>query len=218
MRWMAGLLILTLGGCGMAVSEKPMLTTADTAAAPPFENGVWLMPDKHEDDGERPCAVDVAQPVSAWPRCADWALYRDGTWFERDGETGIATKPVAASVAVSGGDIALVQIRFDDKDEDVAADDAPPDPPTYFFGAFDNNPVDAGTKLRSIKLWIVMCGTYKPQAPGTEDDAPGELMRFAGFDEECRPDSVVTLRAAAKASRTSETKFAHFRWARATLD
>jgi hypothetical protein len=202
----------------MAVSDKPMLTAADTAGAPQFESGVWLMPDKGEEAGEPPCAVDVAQPVSSWPRCAGWALYQGGTWFERDGETGIATKPVAASVEVAGGDIALVQIRFDDPDGDLPSEGTPPEPPAYFFAAFDHKPVDASARLRSVELWIVMCGIEKPQAPGADDDAPRELLRFAGFDEECRPDSVAALRAAAEKSRAPDTKLARLRWARATLD
>ncbi|MGH6633812.1 MAG: hypothetical protein ACREB0_10655, partial [Sphingopyxis sp.] len=151
MRFFAALLILVLGGCDVAVSEKPMFTDADTVGAPPLENGVWLMPEKIEDDAS-PCAVDVAKPVSTWPKCAAWALYRNGQWFERDGETGIATKPVAGSVLITGGDIAIVQVRFDDPDGDAASSDDPPGPSAYFFAAFDDKPVDASTKLRSVKL------------------------------------------------------------------
>lgn len=217
MRFFAALLILLLGGCGMAVSEKPMFTDADTVGAPPLENGVWLMPGKSEDEAT-PCAADVARPVSTWPKCADWALYRDGRWFERDGETGIATKPVAGSVLITGGDIAIVQVRFDDPDGDKASRDDPPEPPAYFFAAFDDKPVDAAAKLRSIKLWMVMCEIHRANAPGTAEDASEELVRFPGFDEECRPESIEALRAAARMSRTPDTKLAHFRWARATLD
>lgn len=217
MRFFAGLLILSLSGCGVAVSDRPMFTDADTVGAPSLENGVWLMPDKGGDDASL-CAVDVAKPVSTWPKCAAWALYRDGIWYERDGETGIATKPVAGSVLIAGGDIAIVQVRFDDPDGNDASSGNPPEPPAYFFAAFDDKPVGADARLRSVKLWIVMCGTPKPNTPGNDEDVPENLMRFAGFDEQCRPDSAATLRAAARLSRTPETKLATFRWARATLD
>jgi hypothetical protein len=218
MRFFAALLILLLGGCGLAVSDKPMFTDADAKGAPPLENGVWLMPNKDENDEAQPCAVDVAQPVSTWPKCVDWALYRDGQWFERDGETGIATKPMAASVLITGGDVAIVQVRFDDPDGDAASSGEAPSPPIYFFAAFADKPVAADAKLRTVKLWVVACGIHKPNTAGTDEDAPEELVRFAGFDEDCRPDSVEALRAAARMSRTPNSKFAHFRWARATLD
>lgn len=218
MRFFAALLILPLGGCGLAVSDKPMFTDADAIGAPPLESGVWLMPDSGEDDEAQACAVDIAQPVSTWPKCVDWALYRDGRWFERDGETGIATKPVAGSVLITGGDVSIVQVRFDDPDGDTASSGEAPAPPTYYFAAFADKPVAADAKLRSIKLWLVACGTEKPNPEGTDEDTPEELVRFAGFDEECRPDSVEALRAAARMSRAPDGKSVHFRWARATLD
>lgn len=208
MRWIAGLLILLLGGCGVAVSDKPMLDAADTTGAPQLEEGVWLMP---APDEEKHCPVDTARPVSKWPKCANWAVYRDGRWFERDGDTGIATKPVHGSVVVAGGDVAIVQIEY--RDPDDVADEAP----TYFFAAFDNKPAPTA-KLRSVKLWIVMCGTYRHRNAAAEDESDEALVRYPGFDDECRPASTRILRDAADASRSAGTKMAQLRWVRATLD
>ncbi|HMO76192.1 MAG TPA: hypothetical protein PKD48_12705 [Sphingopyxis sp.] len=210
MRLFAALLILTLGGCGIAVSDKPMLAAADTIGAPQFEDGVWLLP---ELDEEEDCAVDTAQPVSKWPDCASWSVHRDGQWFARDGDSGIATKAVPYStVTVSNGDIAIIQLESDKS----PADDGTVDPMPYSFGAFDNKPA-ATAKLRSIRFWIVMCGKYEES--GADDDAPMTLIRYPGFDEKCRPASMQVLRDAAAASRPPPTlELPVFHWVRATLD
>lgn len=211
MRFFAALLILILSGCGIAVSDKPMLAAADTTGAPQFEDGVWLMPGLDEEEA---CKVDTKQPVSAWPACADWALHRDGQWFAREGDSGIATKPVPReAVVVSNGDVAIIQLESEPKPG------AEPDPMPYMFIAFDNKPA-ATAKLRSIRFWIVMCGRYEPNDAAKGDDEEAEtLVRFPGFDEKCRPESVAVLRAAADASRPpAHAKAPPFRWARAALD
>lgn len=208
MRWMAGLLILALGACSMAVSDKPMLETADTAGAPQFADGVWLLSELEEEED---CAVDPAQPVSTWPDCAAWAVHRDGQWFAREGASGIATKAVPRpAITVSNGDIAIVQLESDRSADDGGTVDLLP----YSFVAFDNRSVGPD-KLRSIRFWIVMCGRYDQSS----DDEADTLVRFPGFDEKCRPASMQVLRDAAAASRppTSIT-LPDFRWARATLD
>ncbi len=211
MRFFAGLLILTVSGCGMAVSDKPMLEASDTAGAPQFADGVWLMP---EMDEAADCAVDTAKPVSGWPDCATWALHRDGQWFARDGNSGIVTKPVPRdAVIVSNGDIAIVQLESDKS----ADDGGTVDPTPYNFIAFDNQPA-AADKLRSIRFWIVMCGQYA-ESDADDEDAPATLVRFPGFDEKCRPASMQVLREAARLSRpAASVELPTFHWARAVLD
>lgn len=186
----------------MAVSEKPMFTAADTAGAPQFENGVWLMLAENERDT---CLVDTAQPASKWPQCADWVIHGDGRWFERGGDSGSAIEPVPGSILVAGGDVAILQIAFDDE---------PKDGPSYSFAAFDNKPA-ATAKLRSIKFWIVMCGTYRASADGASAE---QLVRYTGFDEKCRPASPQAIRDAAEASRPPASKMLELRWVRATPD
>jgi hypothetical protein len=207
---MAGLLILALGGCGMVVSDQPMLEPADIAGAPQFADGVWLISDFDDDS---PCIVDTALPVSRWPDCATWAVHQDGQWFAREGNEGIATKAVPRSaVIVSNGDIAIVQLET----EKSPAKDGTIDSMPYSFIAFDNKPA-ATTKLRSIGLWIVMCGKYEKSGAG--DDAVETLVRFPGFNEKCRPASVRILRDAAAASRPPLTRdLPGFHWAREKLD
>jgi hypothetical protein len=209
MRFLAALLVLTLSGCGIAVSDKPMLSAADTAGAPQFADGVWLMP---EFDEEVDCAVDAAKPVSSWPDCATWALHKDGQWFAREGKSGIATKPVPReAVAVSNGDIAIVQL------ESEPGEDGTVDPTPFTFVAFDNKPA-ATAPLRAIGFWMVMCGKYEPVEGAAEDEAD-KLVRFPGFDEKCRPESVAVLRAAAEASRPpADIEAPRFHWVRAALD
>lgn len=203
-RLFACLLILLLGGCGMAVSEKPMFAAADTVGAPQFENGVWLM-DVNDD-----CRVDAAAPVSRWPGCADWAVHRDGQWFERDGERGIAIKPLTTPMLVVGGDIALVQTEF-------RPEEGPDNAPTYLFMAFDNRERDI-VRRRSITLWNVMCGTYPEGTKPADDGSSDGIVRFPGFDEECRPASQQVLRDAAAASRPADAKLARLQWARDRLN
>lgn len=211
MRFFVGLLILMLSGCGMAVSDKPMLEQADTAGAPQFADGVWLMP---EVDKESDCKVDVAKPVSSWPDCATWALHKDGQWFARYENSGIVTKAVPRdAVKVSNGDIAIVQLESDTS----PAEDGTVDPTPYSFIAFDNKPAATG-KLRAISFWIVMCGTYE-EKDTDDEDTPAKLIRFPGFDEKCRPASMQVLRDAARLSRpAADHPLPQFGWARAILD
>ncbi|PAL19560.1 hypothetical protein CD928_19325 [Sphingopyxis sp. GW247-27LB] len=212
MRWIAGLLLVLLGGCTMAVSDKPMLGAADLAGAPRFEDGVWLI---SELDETKPCPVDTAQPVSRWAPCANWAVHRDGQWFAREKDTGIKIRPLAGLITVSGGEIAIIQMENAVIDNSTAAADTDPTP--FFFGAFDNVPTSA-EKLRSVKLWLVMCGQYRPRKTTTNDETAEEFVRYPGFDEQCRPASIDALRAAAEASRPPESGRAHVRWTRAVLD
>ena len=107
-RLFACLLILLLGGCGMAVSEKPMFTAADTAGAPILADGVWLMKD------DPACRVDVALPVSRWPACASWVEHRDGQWSEPSGGTMPTIKPLENDILFVGGKIGLMQVGFRD--------------------------------------------------------------------------------------------------------
>lgn len=209
MRLCAALLILTLSGCSIAVSDKPMLTAADTAGAPQFADGVWLMP---EFDEEVDCAVDTARPVSSWPDCATWALHKDGQWFAREGNSGIATKAVPReAVVVSNGDIAIVQL------ESEPGEDGTVDPTPFTFVAFDNKPA-ATAPLRAIGFWVVMCGKYESVEGAAEDEAD-KLVRFPGFDEKCRPESMKVLRDAAAASRPApDFTLPRFGWVRPALD
>lgn len=209
MRFLAALSMLLLTGCGMAVSDKPMLTAADTAGAPQFADGVWLMP---EFDEEVDCAVDTAKPVSSWPDCATWALHKDGQWFAREGNSGIATKPVPReAVVVSNGDVAIVQL------ESEPSEDGKVDPTPFTFVAFDNKPA-ATAPLRAIGFWLVMCGKYEP-VEGAAEGEPDKLVRFPGFDEKCWPESMQVLRDAAAASRpAADFPLPQFGWARAALD
>lgn len=212
MRFFAALLVLMLGGCDIAVSDKNMLEHADTAGAPRFEDGVWLM---SELDEETPCPVDTSQPVSKWPDCATWVVHREGQWFAREGNSGIATKAMPRSaVTVSNGNIAIVQLESDKP----PVGDGTVDPLPYSFAAFDNKPA-ATAKLRSVRFWIVMCGRYERNDADTPDGDAEILVRFPGFDEKCLPASTQVLRDAAAASRPSaSTELPDFHWARATLD
>lgn len=204
-RLFACLLILMLGGCGMAVSEKPMFTAADTAGAPILADGVWLMKD------DPACRVDAALPVSRWPACASWVEHRDGQWSEPSGGTMPTVKPLENDILFVGGTIGLMQVGFKDGGTEW-------DGPTYMFMAFDNPA--GGDKLKSIALWPVMCGTmidYKGAAE-QRNAMPVVKQRFAGFDEKCRPASQDALRAAAAPSRPHPSKLLRFRWVRERLD
>lgn len=207
-RLLASLLILILvSGCDVAMSEKPIFTGADTAGAPQFENGVWLL----EDDSD--CHVDPAQPASRWPECANWIVFRDGQLFERVREGDIAVKRIENAVLIVSGDVGLAQIEY------RSSGGLAVEPPVYFFAAFENIDKPPTLPLRSIALWSVMCGT-RPGEPGkaASDDHPGELVRFPGFDEKCQPGSQDALRAAALASRPSGEPRLRAIWMRATLD
>lgn len=211
MRWIAITFMLLLGGCDIANSDRPMFPEVDTVDAPRFENGVWAL--SEQDD----CSVDKTRPVSKWPECADWAFHQDGRWFVRAGNMGVEVRPVADSVVVVGGEVAIVQIELlpDDPDEGV----------TFWFWAFDY--LAANEPLREFALWQVLCGLRETQSvkATTDTESPDEeavkevLVRFQGFNEKCQPDSVASLRAAALASRPSSVDDRdRFQWVRTQLD
>lgn len=207
-RLLASLLILILvSGCDVAISEKPMFTEADTAGAPQFENGVWLL----EEDSD--CHVDAAQRVSRWPECANWVVVRNGQLFERVREGDIAVKRVENAILIVAGEVGLAQIEY------ISSGGSAAEPPVYFFAAFENIGKPPTLPLRSITLWSVLCGT-RDGTPGkaAADDEPGELVRFPGFGEKCQPASQDALRAAALASRPPGPPRLRAIWMRATLD
>ena len=207
-RLLASFLILILvSGCDVAISERPMFTGADTAGAPQFENGVWLL----EEDSD--CHVDAAQRVSHWPECANWVVFRDGQLFERVREGDIAVKRIENAILIVAGEVGLAQI------EHISSGGSAAEPPVYFFAAFETLGNPPTLPLRSIALWNVMCGT-RAMEPGeaASDDQSGELVRFPGFDEKCQPASQDALRAAALASRPSGAPRLRATWMRATLD
>ncbi|MEO6387756.1 MAG: hypothetical protein ABIT16_13085 [Croceibacterium sp.] len=180
-----------------------------------LENGVWLARSK---DSENDCPVNTAQPVSTWKSCAEWTYFRDGQWFEKERESGIEIKPFAGSILMTGGDPAMVQIELYEGDAVDPAQRSSPSSPRYVFAAFDGMPADRTSKLRLINYWIVKCGTHSPAEASTIDTATSSLERFAGFNQECQPASAKVLRAAATASRPSESDMSRLEWVRANLD
>ncbi|UKK85487.1 hypothetical protein L7H23_05100 [Sphingopyxis sp. BSN-002] len=201
-RLFACLLILLLGGCGMAVSEKPMFAEADAAGAPTPADGIWLIRDKAD------CRFDEAEPMARWPACASWAEYRDGRWFEPVGGRGPTMKPLESDILLVGGKVALMQIRYAEGIDGTGKD------PVYFFMAFDNPAGDR--KLKSIALWPVMCGTKIDYKTAAEERSPEPVVkkRYPGFDEKCRPASQKALRSAASASRPEPSKLLRLEWMR----
>ncbi|MBA4748566.1 MAG: hypothetical protein H2056_07630 [Sphingopyxis sp.] len=208
---MALVFLLVLGGCDAAISDRPMFTQTDTVGAPKFKDGVWAPVD--QDD----CQVDKEKRVSQWPDCAEWAYFKDGHLFERRDKNGIELKPVSQSYLIVGGTPAMVQIEHSPVESE--------DGVTFSFWALDHGAVGQ-SELRVVELWQVLCGRRDDVPDGKESEAAdeatpmfGDLIRFPGFNEKCRPDSVASLRTAALASRTLPPENPiRLEWVRAKLD
>lgn len=212
----AVLLAFGLSGC-IAMSDKPILAGISQSGQAVFDDGVWLFRVKDQGD----CNVDIAQPVSMWPHCATWLVHRDGAWT-LPAATGDPDRQVAQVIVAhdAANAIGIVQMPLDTVMK-YATDSAPPIPPDaarFVYFAFSPDPA-TGAGLSSVTAWVIPCGRWvREDIAGTSETALN-FKHFPGFDGDCQPTSIQSLRTAARlSSQPDEKDRVHFFRARATLD
>lgn len=140
------LALLGLGGCRMAVSERPLFTVADAADAPALKPGLWALV-------ESGCRFNTKAAPEKWPDCATPLALRDGAAVAvRRGES-----PRRNAVLIAGGDPAVLQADATDEDGTSGRK----------FAYFGLRPLaaDADGTVTRARVWPAQC----PQAKADSD-------------------------------------------------
>src|SRR3954452_3599575 len=61
------ILLALLGGCNVAMSDKPLFQEAQRSSALLLQDGLWVL-------DEPDCSADLAKPRAQWPGCVDWVI------------------------------------------------------------------------------------------------------------------------------------------------
>jgi len=180
---------LALGACNMAISDHPMLIDEPRSAIK-FKDGLWVAEDPD-------CKFSVKRPVRSWPKCANWLVLGNGKVVG-----GPDPKPgeVPAELVIAEGQPPILEFPLKDDGEKTAKG--------YAYLAIERTGSDAGG-VTAINLWAVACGTER--VPGSTR----EIDPYPGIDNDCHPQSVNALRAAAVASRPATSKVGRMKWIRA---
>ena len=216
---------LSLSGCNMVMTDKPMFASVDGIGAPPLHPGVW----RSEKPG---CTFDESRPEAQWPLCSDAqpSVGDPPFWQEARGEPVILQMPVV----LPGGKasdaayvyLAIRPLRVDVSGRIVAMKSWPvrcgPPPPV----ATPETPAllptrrpdsmteaewsDLQSKLAKLHADTVRLQVQLARTAPTKDPLPGLKMNGAA----CTPDTVASLRAAARASEAWTGDGAVSHWVR----
>ena len=221
-----GLLGLVLvGGCNVVITEKPLLTQADAAGAPPLRPGVWSF--FHEQG----CKIDESRPFADWSSCAGGGIVRDG---EILGHNASKSELEHMPLIIAAGDprIAQMQIKIDvsvgaeakasggaQASASASATTTQTGPPPYGYLALKPTKFDREGRITAFRFWPVQCGPPPPQAKAsdltgaTQHLLPG-LERASPNDVACTTHSVEALRNAARASEAWDDQKQESHWVR----
>jgi hypothetical protein len=140
-----------LGGCNLVLSERPLFTAADEAAAAPLRPGLW-----RSDDPK--CQVKESRPVQTWPSCASWVLVRSGEILELHAEKKPTTWQ-SDTFVLAAGDPRILQTQ-------LVGDKGP----IYAFTAVKPLRLDDQGRIVAFRSWAVQCGP--PPTDAELPDAP----------------------------------------------
>lgn len=173
---------ISVAACnGMVTSERPLFTAADSRGAPVLKNGVWAW--IHAAG----CQIDPKAEITAWPKCADPFLVKDGRLTALDAGRGERS----AALLLVAGDPPLIQV-----DDTVGADSSG----AVVYTGLRTTQIDAKGGAAAFHPWVVLCvppekGSSPPVDP--KDVLPGFALSSGG---DCRVDDPGKVREAAKAS------------------
>jgi hypothetical protein len=222
---------MALSGCNMVITKKPMFTVADGVGAPPVRAGVWRT-------DKRGCDFDENQAQDQWPLCSQARPSVGNSPFWQE----VAGDPVLlqARLALPGEKeadaeyfyIALRPLKLDDAGRVIAMKSwpvrcGPPPAPTsaahHNLTASRQKPdsmtnaewADLQAKLAKLEADSEKLQAQADRMKGTKQPLPGMKMdKESGAS--CTPDSVASLRNAAKASEAWADEEAVSHWVRET--
>jgi hypothetical protein len=153
-----------LAGCNVVTSAAPLFGPEDARGQAQLRPGVWIQ----EKQG---CAVDTAQPMDAWPSCADgWVVRPDEILAGRDPGAPRSTW-VHYPIVLARGEPAILQVAM--------AEDG--GPPTYFYGGLRPLKQDADGRVVEYRLWPALCGPPPPPDPTGQHGGVVTLQPIEGL-------------------------------------
>lgn len=170
---LAGFFALTLGGCAVVTSDRPLFAEADQAGAPVLRPGLWAMPDAD-------CAYDEKTPAASWPKCANATAVTAASLAGGERDASGAPKQALAYV-LAAGDPLVIQLA------------APPEEaegPRFIYAGLRPTAFDDDRRVIAARVWLALCAkppslqdkTLKPppriQPPGLTK-RPGEASCVA---------------------------------------
>jgi hypothetical protein len=147
--WTILAIALSLGGCNMVTSKRPLFTPADTHDTPVFKAGLWASDDPA-------CTFDVAKPKAEWPECAGGSAIPAGQ--------GVLHDEGGTEVLIAMGDPLIIQIHPAPTDGKAGG---------WFYGAVRPIHRDAQGQVTSVESWPIECGPPPPEPkPSTTAKTP----------------------------------------------
>jgi hypothetical protein len=210
--------VLTLGGCNLVVSEKPVFAAADAAGAPPLRPGVWSA-------SQPGCDFKPSDPVAKWPQCAGGGVITATAIMASVDANGpapadqppptIAKPQMTIPYVLAAGDPRVMQIGMKLPPE-MAGPSA-----LFYFAALKPVARDADGRIVQAEVWPIQCGPPPPAKPAsasgdadqdgvTDHPLPG-LKVDKGM---CTPIDKAAVVNAAKASLAWAGQTGTMRWVR----
>ncbi len=190
---------LTLSGCNMVLSEKPLFSKADTAQTPVFKAGLWAA-----DDPD--CKFDIGAPKYDWPECARGNVVPEGQ--------GVMVGKDGAEILIAAGDPMVIQIHLPFSPLKKPSKDI------YLYGAVIPLERDDKGQVVRVEAWPVECGPPPPKpvesgmpdpkAFVTRKPLPGLKLT----EGNCLATDPKVVRRAAAATRAWQEKPQQSRWVR----
>jgi hypothetical protein len=171
---------LSLGGCNMVTSTRPLFTKADTRDTPVFKAGLWSAEDPA-------CVFDPAQPLASWPKCAGGSVIPAGQ--------GVLQGTDGTEILIAAGEPLIGQLHFKP---------GGPLPIGYFYGALVPIARDDQRQVIEVESWVAQCGPPRPPGPNGEQDPRVSLHPLPGLiikDDNCIANDPRLVRKAVIASR-----------------
>ena len=184
-----GLMVL-LGGCNVAMSDKPLFAEAQRSPTLLLADGIWTL-DKLD------CVADLAKPRKEWPKCVDWVIVSDNkAVLGSDSKPGDGPQ----DIMIVDGKPPLLQAKVTTTNS----------PPAWGYLVFNPQSAAKNGRITAVQVWAVACGTEEPG----EGSNP-KIHPYPGFTENCRTASVEALRAAASKERPASNQTVTWKWLRA---
>jgi hypothetical protein len=179
-----------LGACNAAISNHPMFQESERSSKLVLEDGLWLLV-------EPDCAIDTAKPTQSWPKCSDWVIINHNVAVKSSDN-----KPDEdpEDVFIVEGKPPLIQAKVKMNGADFV----------YAFLALEPQASSPAGKITDGKVWIVPCGVDE-----AAEGANPKVRPYPGFTEDCMPQSVDALRAAAAKGPAKASDVAEWKWVRA---
>lgn len=180
------LVALSLSGCAVVSSERPLFSVADREGAPTLKPGLWAVP-----AGD--CKFSLRASALKWPDCANAALVTATSLFggKRDA---VGAFPQALTYRLASGDPVILQVE-------APADREPGDPKVIYLGVRALASDGLGL-ITSARVWLALCAK-PPQTDGGDLSKPVKLapgLTSIKGREECQARTPAAVRNAARQS------------------